>query len=233
MKRFMPVLIILLLTVVLLSGCVEGKFHITLNKDGSADINYRIGFDRSLLALLQSDQENPLEEMRKSAKEEGFTVKNYSEDKMVGIIATKHVNSLDELPNFANVAAGGDSAKPPLVIEESFFKKQYHFETNVDLSDMKETPEDDLGGLGNAMLSQVNLRFILTPPFTPQHHNASVVRDDGQTLEWHLIPGQDNQITMEASVPNTTNIALVIAGSVIILLGIIFVVHRSKASPKR
>jgi len=232
MKRVMPVLFVLLVTVVLLSGCVEGKFHITLNKDGSADADYRIGFNSALLAFMQSDQENPLEEMRKAAEEEGFTVKNYSENDMVGIIATKHVNSLDELPKFANLATEIDTEETPLVIEKSFFKNQYHFENNVDLSDMKEKPEDDLGGLGNAMLSQVNLRFILTLPFVPQHHNAAVVRDDGRTLEWHLIPGQDNQIIMDASVPNVTNIVLVITGSVILLVCIIFILHRRKASQK-
>src|SRR5690554_2674608 len=109
MRRIISLLSVLLITVFLLSGCVEGKFHITLNNDGSADINYRLGFDNTMLGFMQTDQENPLEEMRREAEENGFKVRNYKENNMLGIVATKHVDSLDELPNFVGLDAGTDT----------------------------------------------------------------------------------------------------------------------------
>ncbi|MCF8009836.1 MAG: hypothetical protein K9L17_00010 [Clostridiales bacterium] len=230
-KKIILVLIVILLSAIILCGCVEGKFHITLNEDGSADTNYRIGFNKTLLGFM-SEQENPLKEMRKTAREEGFTVSNYNEGNMIGIIAKKHVKSLDELPKFADLGTKVGTDKTPLVIEEGFFKDKYHFESSVDLSDMKEKPEDNLSGMGDAMLNQVNLRFILTLPFVPENHNASAVRDEGRTLEWHLIPGQDNQITMNASVSNVTNIVLTIIGSVLILVCLVVVIYRKRASKK-
>jgi hypothetical protein len=205
-----------------LTGCAEGIFHVTINKDGSADVKYRVGMNSMVMGMLGSGKDNPINEMRRSAESDGFTVTNYNENNMTGIIATKHVNSLKDLPNFTQFAKkSAPDGNIPFTVEKGFFQNTYNFNTKIDLSDMKEKPGDNLSGLGNAMLSQINLRFILTLPFKPESHNASAVRDDGRTLEWQLTPGSDNTLKMQAKVPNMTNIAISIGVVLLIIIAII------------
>ncbi|TXK90741.1 LPXTG cell wall anchor domain-containing protein, partial [Parageobacillus sp. SY1] len=82
--------------------------------------------------------------------------------------------------------------------------------------------------INNAVLNQMDLKFLLDLPVKAKNHNASDVKNDGQTLEWQLIPGDKNKIYMEAVVPNITNIILSIVGGLIILAGILFLALKKK-----
>lgn len=155
--------ILLLGLALLITGCVNGEFKVKVNKDGSADLDYKLLMNTSLLAFAEPGK-NPLDEMKQDAEKDGFTVSNVSEGEMVGIKTTKHVEKINEIPMF-----------------------------------------------GDKKLSD---KFYIT--------------DEGKTLEWHLVPGQNNNIEFEAKVLNTTNIAIT-AGGVILLLGIIaFIVKKKK-----
>ena len=50
------VALVLLLVFVMVStaGCAEGIFHVTVNRDGSADLNYKVGFDNSFYSLMSA-----------------------------------------------------------------------------------------------------------------------------------------------------------------------------------
>lgn len=229
---------VLILSLVLLSGCVEVEYHLKINKDASADLQYKFGMNNGLLGLVSSEGENPIEEMRHEAESQGYKVTNYSNEQITGIIASKHFKTLKEVPGFEDLLRKSDSqanikGETPLVIEKGFFKDRYHLDGHIDLTDMKGNSEDDLEGLGNAMLSQVKMRFILTLPYKPTNHNASLVRDDGRTLEWQLIPGQDNKLQMDVVVPNVRNIALCVVGAVLLLAGVsvAIIISRNKKKP--
>ena len=43
--------ILLLFIVITLSGCIDAKFHLTVNKDGSGDFSYQMLMDPTLLAF--------------------------------------------------------------------------------------------------------------------------------------------------------------------------------------
>lgn len=212
--------ILLLGLALLITGCVNGEFKVKVNKDGSADLDYKLLMNASLLAFAEPGK-NPLDEMKQDAEKDGFTVSNVSEGEMVGIKATKHVEKINEIPMF-----GDKKLSDKFYIEKGWFQDTYRLKTNMDLSDMKETGEG--AEMANAMLSQIKLKFILALPVKAEKHNASSVSDEGKTLEWHLVPGQNNNIEFEAKVLNTTNIAIT-AGGVILLLGIItFIVKKKK-----
>ena len=45
-------LLIVIASLFLLTGCVKGIFHVTVNKNGSADFNYKIAFPASFVNLM-------------------------------------------------------------------------------------------------------------------------------------------------------------------------------------
>lgn len=234
MRRIVYFLVIAILAI-FLTGCAEGIFHVTINNDGSADIKYRVGADSMVLGLLSGEESNPIDEMRQSAVSEGFSVTNYRENNMTGIIAIKRVTTLKDLPDFgqfqtAGMPLTGDTAGDNMTftVDEGFFQNVYSFNTSIDLSDMKAMPDEDPFGLSSAMLGQIDLRFILTLPFKPESHNAPTVRDDGRTMEWQLIPGSDNIFDMKAKVPNVVNITITAVAGLIILLAVIVLLMKKR-----
>jgi len=222
-KKKWSLLAVIILSLLLLSGCAEVECHLTINKDSSADVQYKFGINSGLLGLLSSEGENPLDTMRRDAESQGYKVVNYSNDQITGIIASKHFKTLEEATNIEKLFINDDNqvnikGETPLRIEKGFFKDRYYLDGHIDLTDMKEKPEDELEGLGNAMLSQIKMRFILTLPYKATNHNASSVKDDGRTLEWQLIPGMDNKIQVDVEVPNIRNIILCVGGGILILI---------------
>jgi len=209
-----------------LSGCVEATYHVTVNKDGSSDLNYRIGLNSGLVGLMGSENGDPIDNLRKDAEKNGFSVTNFNENGLIGIIAKKHVTSLQTIPVLGN--AGAKSNAPSFSVEKGLFQNLYKINGNIDLSDMKSKPGDEFAQIGNAMISQIKINFVLTLPVKPGKNNASTTKDDGKTLVWQLVPGTNNQIQMEASVPNTTNIVLASIGGAVLLIVIVIVLVRSK-----
>ncbi|MCL4514684.1 MAG: DUF3153 domain-containing protein [Firmicutes bacterium] len=224
----LPGLLGVLALSVLLSGCVSGQFHVTVFKDGSAELEYRMAMDPLLLSF--SDQKDPLAEMKAEAEKGGFTVSSYTEGNLVGFKAVKRVQDLKELPVLQSgmFKVKVESSQSGLAVKKGLFANTYKFNGNFDLTGMKQTGEG--AELANAMISQMKLKFLLTLPVEPKSSNAASVADKGKTLEWVLIPGQTNQIYAEARVPNLTNIAMAIAlGVAIVALLTVVVVKKFRA----
>ena len=234
--------LLLILVMVSTAGCAEGIFHITINKNGSADLNYKVGIDNTLYSLMTSSNNDPLADFKKETQSEGFTIANFNDGQMSGVIATKHVNSNGELAGTTNFLNGqnmtnllnGQNNMPksnsPLAVTRSFFSTQYSLNTNIDLSSMAGNSQDQFSGLTNAMLSQIKLQLLLTLPIKPGINNATSVLDNGKTMEWDLIPGQNNHLQMAATVPNVLNITLTAVGAAIIIavLAILLILHNRK-----
>lgn len=222
--------IVLVLTFLLLclslSGCGQVYYHVTINKDGSADLEYRVGISDSLLGLAELG-DSPIDKMRKSAEAEGFAVKNYREGGMTGIIATKHFASMNELSaKFQELLEKGieegmslKDQIPNVEVKKVFWQTHYTFKADIDLSLNKTAEGDPIADvIANTFLNQMDLRFLLTLPVTPKTHNALRVSDDGKTLEWQLIPNSLNRIQVEVIVPNLVNIGVTLAGAVVLIL---------------
>ncbi|MGA2368956.1 MAG: DUF3153 domain-containing protein [Thermacetogeniaceae bacterium] len=225
------------------AGCgAEGIFHITINKNGSADLNYKVGIDNTIYSMMIASNNDPLADFKKETQSEGFTVANFNDGQMSGVITTKHVNSSSELAGTANFFNGQNmsnflngqnnitKSNNPLTVTRSFFSTQYNLNTNIDLSSMEGNSKDQFSGLGNAMLSQIKLQLLLTLPIKPGINNAINVSDNGRTLEWDLIPGQNNHVQMAATAPNVLNIALTAVGAAIIIAALVvfLILHKRK-----
>ncbi|MTI94564.1 MAG: DUF3153 domain-containing protein [Firmicutes bacterium] len=208
---------LLLAGMILMSGCFDAEFHLTVNRDGSGDFSYQLGFDRDFLAMMESEGEDPLAEMAIEAEADGFTVTRYEDDDYVGIRATQHLPQItaEDLDVFDEASTQGDG----LVVEESLFRSHYRFQADMNMEGMGEDEE-----FGQMMLNQMNFRFTITLPVKPDSHNADSVSEDGKTLTWNLRPGQANPINLEASVPNIVFIAILGAGAALLLIGLIVLI---------
>ena len=223
MKR---ILILLLVMVAILSGCVTAQYHVKINRDGSLDLDYKMAIDKSTLALF-GDQD-PIKEAKSNAEKEGFDVYDYSEENMTGFKAAKHIEKIENSSFeglFAEMGATDDK-KESLVVKKGLFTDNYKIDANIDLSAMKATGEN--AEMTNAMISQIKLALLLTLPVKPKQHNAGNVTDDGKTMEWTLVPGDENLIQVEAVIPNILNISIASVAVLVILLLILSYVIRKK-----
>src|SRR5690606_30522362 len=120
----------------------------------------------------------------------------------------KHYNSIRDFKGFREMF--NQEGEIPLKVKKSLFTTTYILDANIDLSNLAISEEKDFIGLETAMINSIDLRFLLTLPVKIENHNASNVTDEGKTLEWILIPGEDNPIHLEAKIINITNIAVII-----------------------
>jgi len=232
---------ILLLASIALSGCIDADFHLTVNKDGSGDFDYKMLMDSKLLALAtafgeEGSSSDPIGEMLTDAQASGFATTNINENGMVGFEAKKHIDNLQESLKEGKLFGqeNMDSNIKPgegLIIEKGFLKTAYRFNMDFDMSDMAnssagQSAQED--AMTQSMLRSMNFNFALTLPVAALTHNASKIEDEGKTLVWTLVPGQKNPIAMTAEVWNMTNIALLGGGALIILALIIAMIMRKR-----
>lgn len=236
MKRLAGILFLFLASSMLLTACVDATYHVTINRDGSADVQYKMAMSAALVGLMSQGQQDPISELAEEAKKDGFSVTSLSENNMIGIRASKHL-SPEELrrdpkgvmPTWKTIAGASETA-PAFQVDKGFLYTTYRLKTTLDLRGMAAKPGDEFAGLANAMLGQVKMRFLLTLPIKPETHNASTASDEGRTLEWQLLPGRANDIEVSAKVLNWRNIVLVGVGLLAVGVGIVLWARRTRGA---
>ncbi|WP_176391863.1 DUF3153 domain-containing protein [Marininema halotolerans] len=226
-------------SMIVFSGCVNADLHVDLNMDGSG--TYRL---KVLTNPLVADQ---LSSFRKTVEAEGYTVKPTEENGQKGWIAEKDVKNVAKEPpgqewlkKFADedaTASAGvldflnhDQKKGPLTVKHHFLTSRITFRKNVDLANMSiDNP------LAQRLIHQVNLNLTVSLPIKPDRNNADSISNDGKTLSWKIEPGEKNPIFIEADVPNIKGwltlggilLAVLLIGGVLIF----WVLSKKKTSP--
>lgn len=226
--------ILLLLSVLmvsfLLTGCIQANIHVTVNKDGSADLNYKVGIDKNLMDLGGGEVSDLFVETATEAQKEGYATSNYDDEKYVGIEMKKHITTLDELAKENSMKELVGSDKSELIkVNETFFYTEYILDTGIDLSDaFKDSglSAEEISAAKMAM-DQMDFQFKLTLPEKTDTNNATTVSVDGKTLEWKLT-GQDNSIKATMKVLNMQTVTVTASGFLALLIGLIIFVKRSK-----
>lgn len=240
MKKYLLLTILLISAAAFLSGCVNADIHLTINKDGSGDLSYKVLMDPALLALgaMNNDGANSnfLGDMINEAKESGFTTTNLSENGKTGFAAEKHIANLEE--NLKNEKLFGQTGLDQniktgegLSVNKGFFKTVYDVKMDFDLSGISDSSSGhspEIDAMAQSMLRSMDFNFSLTTPVKVQTHNASKTEDDGKTLVWHLLPGKNNEIALTASIWNAANILLLGVGIFVVLILVTRVVVKTK-----
>jgi len=236
-------LIVLACVACLLPGCVKLHSHLTVQKNGSADVEHIIAIEQSMMPIITQERgKDPLKELRGDMAQSGYTVVDYTEGSMVGVKAVKHfkdissaVNALGDPAknadknNKATLGSIGDIGKA-LKVEKSFFSTKYTLNADIDLAaspsstGAQPSAGDPFASLGEGLAQSVfDMSFALTLPVKPASTNASRVSDNGKTLEWPInVTGKTN-LAAEVTVPNITNIGFTIAGGILLLIIVLFI----------
>ncbi len=224
-----------ILTMILLNGCIKGDFHVTLNKDSSADLDYKLGMSSQLIALMSMDTKNKTDligEMKKNFESEGFTVTQYKDGDYQGVQAKKHVADAKDIKNVGVIQKDfANENKMNISTDKGLLFNTNHLVGNFDLSTMQADPSDPTG-FQKMMVSQIDLKFTLTLPDKAEMQNASRVLDDGKTYQWDLFAGKNNDIKVDIKTLNILNLSLMV-GFVILILIVIIVIWISKSKKQR
>ncbi|MCI9287565.1 MAG: hypothetical protein HFJ57_06355 [Clostridia bacterium] len=198
----MALIVILGIILFTLTGCANVNYDIKLNKDGSGDITYVIGYDKSFLASIgvetsSLENDNSFSEMEEQAKQNGYTIEKYEDDNTYGFKATKHANNIQEEFDLNDEAGSNNAETSKIMYEKTLLKTRYYQDSKVDLTDILSDNEE--AAMLKAVMSQMKVSYRITLPFRVGSNNATIVSEDGKTIEWTLKVGEVNEIKFEAS----------------------------------
>ena len=225
-QRLMLV-VLMVFTLIVTTGCVKGEILMEIGRTGSATLNTKILVPAVLkenLSLLKSkfaqDQfkvidikENNLEgfravrtfdnisQMREISvfrkielpKSQKSSVKVENEKQIAG-------KELEKNPDKANLETV--VKKPQVTVERGFLFDKYKVDLVVDLRTGDKIAPKEENWLIKNLLAQIDLKFILKLPTAIELSNANKVSEDGKTLVWNLILGEENHIVAETTMLN-------------------------------
>lgn len=210
MKKLTLILCLLLLTV-LSAGCAKGEVVMELSRLGSADIQCKL----VAIPLVASQ----LGSVRDDFVEDGFQVEDVKEEKMEGFLAKKHFKNVSEV-NQTKIMQGfklnknkdqaGKQAENQatatkntnVVFTQGLLFDTVAVNTHLDLRSSQKDESKESKWLVKNLLQQVELRFVLKLPTAVDSSNASRSPDNGKTLVWDLVLGEDNELQAQVTYLN-------------------------------
>lgn len=239
--------IILLMT----SGCVKGELTLDLKYNGAADLNCRL--------LAPPFMKSQLAQLEKEFRSDGFAVAEVRDTGLEGFTASKSFARVDEIKNVklftsfdakkiaaenkTNLPASekepttppvvttetpAESKKTKIVTTNNLFTTTYDIDANIDLRLGNKNYAEDDKWLMRTLLSQVGLKFILKTPIAIDKSNAHEVSPDGKTLTWNLVLGTENQVAATATIINPTRVGILLGVIVVFAIGIYVKFFRNK-----
>lgn len=196
-------IMVMVISLFLAAGCGDARYHLTVNRDGSGDIDLRVSLDNLTLDLVGQVSADPLAALKGVLEEDGYDVTIEAGANQREIIAGKHVPELSPqnlgvtaIPGAGALAA---SATVPgdIQVQRGFFMIRYSYEGEVDPTSFALVRE--LNGLESYLLAQMQYELALTLPLAADEHNANAEKEGGKTLVWQLIPGEGNKVLVKAS----------------------------------
>lgn len=208
MKKVLSLAIIMVMLLALLTGCVNVNYEVTLNKDGTADVAYIYGFDKTTLEQMGTTAEDMTSDMKQNAEASEYEIEAYLDDKIEGFKAKKHVENLADisLEEAFSSQYVTDSEENQFKVEKKGPKTIYSQNAKIDLTSMD-----------SSMASMVTMKYTVNLPVKVGENNASEVSKDGKTLTWNLEAGKVNEISFKASSNVLVTVAIIIVVTLIII----------------
>ncbi len=231
MKRKITVFFILAMLIFLLSGCMQITYHITLNNNGTADVEYEMYMTKEYIAMIAGeDNADPFAENKLSAEAAGFTVEPVETETQSGFKAT--AKNLDlNFSNMVNSVGMGGDAKSDVQVKEGLFKNTYTVTTNIDTTNIMGDDEESQSII--PILNQaMDIRLIFTAPAEITSQTGTPSETLPNTYEYKIELGKNNEISLSYTLLNMTNI-YIFAGIIIIILILVvfFLIKKFKKKP--
>ncbi|WP_145409517.1 hypothetical protein [Paenibacillus xylanexedens] len=232
---FIAILLTLMLTV--LTACADGEAHVTVNLDGSSDLDLNLSVTDAALGKI--GQDNLMSLLADTLIKNNFQAEVTKQGDTQQLTATTHYEKsnttdfdMSSLPEGIKV----EQSKTP-----GLFSSTLHLTAEADV--MESMPDGTIKDqinkvpsfLKNLLLKDVNFDFKLTLPIKAKDSNADVVEDGGKTLTWHVSPLNRNTLDLTVQIPNIQNIiiAAVIALILIAVLLIWLLLRRRRVRQRR
>lgn len=226
----------LALMLFILSACADGEAHVTVNMNGTVDLNLNLSVTDAALGKIGQDNLMPL--LAQSLERNNFKTEVTKQGDRNVLQAANHYEK-------GSMTGFNTSDMPPGIrFEQStipgFFTSKMHITAEADL--MESMPDGDIkeqinivpSFLKRLLLKDMNFDFKLSLPIKAEDSNADQVQDGGKTLIWNIAPLQKNKMDLTVQIPNIRNILLVtVIGLVLILALIIWFFVRRRRTKKQ
>lgn len=218
MKKTIGLIILLILMLIMLTGCAQLNYEVEINKDGSGEISYVFGLSKNINSLVSS--EDAIEEFREQAQEENYQVEAYEDENISGFKASKHIKSLNEefslqeaFPDYVT-----DTEENGIKVEKKLFKNKYSQTAELDLS--------------KVATNYITMTYQIKLPTKVLQTNANEISEDGKTLKWNLTSGEVNKIEFTAEEINILPIILIIVVVVVAVVALIIILKKKHVANK-
>lgn len=234
MRKNIKLIVISIIMLFTLTGCAAVDYEITVNSDGSANINYILGYNKQFFNNMGVNPEDMEEDsfvnFKKEAEESGYHVEEYSDDNILGFKATKQINNVQEEFSLKE-AFGEENIKNDnkFVIEKTFLNTKYLLDLDIDLTEISSNSEGMQAQYINSFMNQTKMTMRINLPGKILTSNATTISENGKTVEWNLIPGQVNKISLEATQINIVSILLIVGIVIVLIAIIIFAIVKKKS----
>jgi hypothetical protein len=207
-----------------LTGCVQGNLHVTINKDGSGIYQWKV--------LTNARAQRYMKHITTLYSYKGYEAKFIREKGQVGFTARKPVKNIAKEPlnkeineaiptelistnQSKEVMVTPTTIHPikELTITSGFWKTSILYQTQVNMQRNISHLAGSYATYLSGLLNKFKFRFLLTLPIAPTKHNAHTVSKDGKTLTWNLKLGQNNLIVLGIDVPTPVILLLAFASN--------------------
>ncbi|AJY74446.1 hypothetical protein [Paenibacillus beijingensis] len=221
--RAFAALIIALFMLTALSACADGEASVTINRNGSADMNVKLLVSSS--ALEQIGRSDLMSRLIDRLKADGLNAAPLQENGRTGLTVSKHMDPED----FRHNAALPKGVTMSRTSAPGFWTTKEHISVTVDPAAMMPTQASGAVAklenlsplLKKFALSGFNFDLKLTLPIKPDSSNADHISGNGRTLTWNIAPLQPNTFDLTVSVPNIRHIAYAGGASLIALIALV------------
>ncbi|OKP89629.1 hypothetical protein A3844_06540 [Paenibacillus helianthi] len=231
--RTLSILGLVLLMLVLVTGCANGTAHVTVKKDGGMDIAFNLKLDSRAESLAGGTIEDLLRSRLQAA---GIELHKTKVGKSTEYQFLKSYASIQDVKlNAGNL----DIVDTQVDTENKWLYTRYDVVAQPKLNAYSDKILDTLGTLSvpkslvRLFMQSQELAFKLTLPYNLYGPN-NADEQDGNTLTWHITMADSVPMRLVVYVPDIRNIA--IAGGVVILLlalaVTLFIRKRKSLKPK-
>ena len=209
--------IALLLSTILLTGCVKMDLALEINSDKtvSGTLIYAISDALSELGTTSEDTDPTADLFDTSA--EGVTVSEYKEDGYTGTKIT-----LDRVPISAFNKQGGESGGFQIIRDENLITLKG--ELDLSSGDNEDSDISEWGdALAKSLFATADLNISVKFPVKVLS-TTGTISEDGRTVSWKPQLGEKVDLTTTVELPNRNLILIGIAAAALLLLIIAFLV---------
>lgn len=219
MKKTLTLVVTLLLLTIMLSGCAKIDYQIKINKDGSGEIAYIYGIDKTIIKSTGQTKEKIVEKQQKNAEESGYEIEPYEDNQIAGFKATKMIEDLSNgsvlLEIFKDKYIPEKEASK-INIKKATFGKKYSQKTIIDLSSLQEFKE-----------LAPTIKYTINLPTKVTKTNANEISTDKKVISWNLVAGEKNEINFEADSGRLYRITTIVLLVIILISVVVFILLKN------